>query len=365
VGGADTRTRGGAGAWIRALALAVALLALWATPAHVAFAQAPATDPSAAARADLVRLLDSVPAGASYRTTDSTGATVDTIKIIAGALPGSYIGVYHVLSGGGFSTRLATSSDLVHWAYQTTLATAASQPTIAALPSGGYLVAVEKFVASLLGLTSSSSHLEFLYYPTLDALLAASAAQTFDASNQLSSAHEGTPSIGSVSVGAPAPGTLGLLGGAPLSNSTISVGFHYDSNPKVGLDRNATGVLTNFSNWTEEDNPQLNSAFPPSVKGSIGGRDYVTFEGFPFTVIEAQTTPRSFASFRVYLWDPSAQLLTALAPGTARGSLAFGNPKVAVVTDPAGKRALVSSLYVFSEAAGAGEAGPLTYYNEF
>jgi hypothetical protein len=101
------------------------------------------------------------------------------------------------------------------------------------------------------------------------------------------------------------------------------------------------------------------------VQGSIGGRDYVTFDGYPFTVIEAQSTPGSFASWRVYLWDQTAQLLTPLAPNTPGHSTAFGNPKVSIVTDPSGRRALVSSLFVFSEGAGPGEAGPLVYYNEF
>jgi hypothetical protein len=324
-------------------------------------------DPSGAARAQLISLLDQVSHATAtrYGTTDDTGATVDAIKIISAPWPVrliglSYLGVYHVNSGGTFSTRLASSSDLLHWTARATLATDASQPTIAALPNAGYLVAIEKYVRS-----RDSSHLEFLYYSTLLSLLTGKADRTFDAPNQLSSYREGTPSIAAISIGPPAGGLLGLFGGGPLSSSAINVGFHYDADPAVGLDRNATGVLTNFSSWTEQNNPQLNNAFPPTVQGSIGGRDYVNFEGYPFTVIEAQSTPGSFASFRVYLWDPTAQLMTPLAPKTAGGSLAFGNPKVSIVIDPTGRRTLVGSLFVFSEAAAPSEAGPLVYYNDF
>jgi hypothetical protein len=38
---------------------------------------------------------------------------------------------------------------------------------------------------------------------------------------------------------------------------------------------------------------------------------------------------------------------------------------VTVLSDPAGNRALVSSLFVFGAGNGPGEAGPLIYYNEF
>jgi hypothetical protein len=329
--------------------------------------RAQADDPSATARNQLVGLIDSVPSApaSSYATLDDTGEPLGPIKIIPSTTSGGYLGVYHVVgSDGRFSVRVGTSSDLVHWRYARTLALDASQPTVAALSNGGYLVALEAFVPSVLGLTASTSHLEFRFYPSLSALLGGRSAQTFDASHTLSRRFEGTPSIGAATVGPPARGLLPLGGGAPMSNSTVQIGFHYYDAAK-GVDRNATGVLTNFSRWRSQPNSQLNNAFGSSIAGNIGGRDYVTFGGYPFTVVEAQTRKNDFGSWRVYLYDETARTLTALTPHTSGGSLSFGNPKVTVVTDPAGRRALVTTLYVFSLGNAPGEAGELIYYNDF
>ena len=324
-----------------------------------------AADPSATARTALIGLLNTVPPApqSSFATLDNTGMPVGTIKIITNPAGAGYIGVYHVNDASGtFYVRVGTSIDLTHWTYAATLASNASQPTIAATSNGGFLVALEKYTPSFLGLTAASSNVEFRFYASYSNLLAAHAAQTFDAGRSLASSFEGTPSIRSVAVGPPSPGLLGLFPGAPMSNSTIQVGFHYLNSSN--LDRQATGTLTNFSGWSEQANPALDAAFGSTFKGNVGGRDYLSFEGYPFTVVEAQSTRNDFGSWRVYLYDETAGLLTKLAPVTPGGSLSFGNPKVTLLTDPSGRQALLTSLFVFGIHNGPGEAGPLIYYNE-
>jgi len=351
----------------------------------------------AVAAGQLVGLLNSVPAApeVSYGTVDNTGQQVATIKIIPSSCGSGYIGVYHYEDPDGeFYVRVGTSSDLLHWTYAATLATNASQPTIAALSNGGFLVASEKYIPSVLGLFTElgnssltsevsqvesnptvgdllnplaaatgvenlaygTTHLEFHFYPNCSDLLSGIATETFDAPMSLSDLAEGTPSLGSISLGAPST----VL--APMSNSTIQVGFHY-YDTTIDRDRNATGVLTDFSNWTEQTNTPLNSAFPATVHGNIGGRDYLNFEGYPFTIIEAENTEGDFGTWRVYLYDDTTDTLTPLAP--SGGSESFGNPKVTVLTDPAGQCALVVSLFVFNPGNGPNPAGPLIYYNPF
>jgi hypothetical protein len=109
----------------------------------------------------------------------------------------------------------------------------------------------------------------------------------------------------------------------------------------------------------------LNGAFDPAPPGNIGDRDTVTFQGYRFTLIEAQSVNGDFGSWRVYVYDQSAHSLTPLSIRTPGGSTAFGNPTATVVNDPSGHRTLVATLYVFSEGASDGEAGPLIYYKRF
>jgi hypothetical protein len=355
-------------ALVRALGVAAPVLAaVLALAAPAVSGAAPVSD--AQARSDLAALITNVSTATavSYQTHDSAGDTVDTMKVIQIG-PSSYVGVYHHEDAGGyFSARVATSTDLLHWTFQTTLDFGAGDPYIAAVPGGGYLVAVEQGNdPPLLGLVGTvDSHLVFLYYANETLLLAGVPTRIFSAPRSLSSDHEGTPSLDSITLRQSLLSSLlsPLLGLDPLSNSTIQVGFHYHDTA-AGVDRNAIGTLTNFSSWTEQINTTLNSAFPPSVKGNIGARDTLTFEGYPFSLVEGQSTPRDFGSFAIYLYDPTANYLQRVTPMTASGSEAFGNPRLTLLTDPAGKPALLVSLFVFLQRSFGNEAGPLLYYHE-
>ena len=88
----------------------------------------------------LQSIIGSVIAATAFRydVKDSLGAGMDTLKIIQNPA-GGYLGVYHTGNG----VKLATSSDLLNWTFRRTLDAQASQPTIHALPTGGFLTAVE------------------------------------------------------------------------------------------------------------------------------------------------------------------------------------------------------------------------------
>lgn len=299
-----------------------------------------------AVRARLLGLIENVThaAASSYQTRDNSGFTVDTIKIIPAPGPG-YLGVYHVNDKGFFSVRLGFSDDILHWDYIRTLEPDAVQPTIAALPHNAYLVAYEK--RELTGI----SHLEFRVYPSFKALFAGRYDRQFDAPLTLSKIAEGTPSISGMTVH------------GSVAHSTIDVGFHY-FDTALGVDRNGVGVLQDFRQWTAWVSP-IDAAFHPEPAGGTGARDSFSFDGYPFTVIEAWSTPNNWGTWRVYLYDETARTITELPIHTTMGSTSFGTPHVTVLDDPHHHRALAISFYLFTPGAAGKEAGPLIYYRDF
>jgi hypothetical protein len=295
----------------------------------------------------LAALIDDVSAATAVRfgATDSTGAPLGTVKIIPAGPRAAYVGIYHVSHGGQFSVRVAVSHDLLHFSYVATLATNASQPTIARTAQGGFLAAWEKSEAG------NRSHLEFAQYGSLADLISGRSQSVFDAPRTLSGENEGTPSFYT--------GPSGTV-----SANDALVGFHY-YDTAISADRNAVGELFGVKRFVATPATALNGAFPAQVAGNIGGRDEIFFEGAPFTVIEAQTTPRDFGSFHIYLYDDAHNRLAALDIRTPAKSTSFGNPKVTQIVDPRGHRALVVSLFVFGNGAHGHEAGPLIYYRDF
>ena len=76
--------------------------------------------------------------GYRYGVRDSVGNRMDTLKVIDSPA-GGYLGIYHT----GDEVKLASSSDLLTWTFRRTLDPQATQPMILALPTGGFLTAVE------------------------------------------------------------------------------------------------------------------------------------------------------------------------------------------------------------------------------
>ncbi|MCW3039375.1 MAG: hypothetical protein JWM31_1280 [Solirubrobacterales bacterium] len=345
-------------------ALAAAALTAGAVPA----ARADDAGPVLAAVQDL--------GGATFGARDQSGAPLDGLDVLQVG-PARYVGVHHALVGGHFETHLVSSSDLRTWRREAVLAQDASQPAIAPVPDGGFVVADERgstlrllppivLPESITGPTRlwllQKSQLRFRFYPTLDALLSGKATRTFVAPRRLSRTNEGTPSIVVTRSG---PGVAGL---------TVSTGLHVfedlDGDGLPDADRQATGVLRGFRTWTATRRPDLDAPlltatsfhapFTAPVAGSIGDRDDVTLpDGRVTTITEAQYVRGDFSSWRLFLRGADGAAPTLLNPVTPGGSTSFGNPSLTSVTLPDGRPALVFTAFVFGGAPG--EGGPLIH----
>jgi len=283
-----------------------------------------------------------------YAVTDSAGNTMDTVKIITNPA-GGYLGVYHT----GNRVQLVTSTDLVNWVFRRTLDPQASQPTIFALPNGGFLTAAE-----FNNLAGSGGLLRFRHYANLSALLAGTVNRERTIPRSLSACNEGTPNIYSVSLT------------PDIDHSIIDVGFHYQRN--CDLDRQARGRLTNFTTWTAAADigadGRLTAAAAAqgrAVNGNIGDRDTAMFDNTRYTLHEVQYAKGDFGSWRLYLDNWQTGAAAYLPVTTHGGSTAFANPTFATITSPAGKPAIVATVFVPSEGAAPGEAGQLVYYREY
>jgi len=299
-------------------------------------AQELASHLSSPTRADAVR----------YQALDDRGASLDCLQIVHDPTTGLYLGVHHTLVNGRFVVQVATSTDLLTWTHRAVLdATGASQPTIAASPSGGWIVAGESDGDPGLGI-----HLRFRHYADTTALLAARHDAQFDALRTLAPTAEGTPNI------------IRITGGPTLSSTVIDVGFHYYRDRDV--DRQALGTLTGFVGWSTRVDTQRNTLFEGlGVAGNLGDRDDLTFRGQPFTLHEAQLRKDDFGSWREFLYDPAGPSIQQLAIRTAGGSTSFANGTAAVLPGPSGGAPVIlASYFVFGTGAAPGEAGQLIFY---
>jgi hypothetical protein len=288
--------------------------------------------------------------GVRYATRDDHGQPMATLKIIASP-GGGYLGVYHTIVGNQAVVRVATSTDLLRWRHRAVLDPRASQPTIAALSDGGFLVAMEAHGAP--GAGRRGRWLRFRYYPTLAKLLGGVAQQTFDAPRRLASTPggaEGTPNIYQATLS------------PDLARSTITVGFHYFKGGTV--DRQARGTLNGFSRWVARAEPKLDGSLERlGVASHIGDRDHISYHGTGFTVIEGRAAATQ--PWQVYLYDPASRTAQVLKVKTRKSSGAFANPTVTQLRGPSGAPAMVVTMFLPDSAAGSGEAGELVYYKEY
>jgi hypothetical protein len=292
----------------------------------------------------LAGLLGDVRAAGAFRydARDSAGNRMDTAKVIGGPA-GGYLAVYH----SGEVCHLATSDDLMEWAHRAVVDEPATQPTIAATAGGGLLTAAEFN-------DGQGGRLRIRHWPTLDALLAGRPTREFLAPRTLSACNEGTPSIRRV----------GLDGGP--DGSRIELGFHYHRGCQV--DRQARGTLTGFRTWTAATDPELDAAVERAaaaagerIGGNIGDRDHLRHLGRDYDLIEAQGRRGDFATWRVYLHDRAAGTTERLEVVTHKGSTAVANPTATRLRDPAGRDAIMATLFLPMEGAAPGEAGSLLY----
>jgi hypothetical protein len=364
---------------------AIAVLALFATLsiAHDALA-GPSRQQRIASRISLANIVENLDRTTAHRygARDDRGAPLEGLKVVQ--VGDRYVGIYHSPGGGRFNVHVATSKDLIAWTRRVTLDEDASQPTISVQPGGSLVVAYEK--TTLLDLIPRPAlpdglagpldildgplnriRIRFRFYRSLDALLDNQFSRQFTAKRLLSPTAEGTPSI-----------TKAILRRGLISRSRIEVGMHYfadiDGDGKPDLDRLATGVLTNFDTWEARPQPQLDAdllkarsfhkGFSGPPRGSLGDRDQVIFDGVRLELQEAQYVPGDYSSWRLFLIDPRYRVPRPLEIETGGDSRSFGNPTVTALTAPSGRPAILVTMYVFSEGAANGEAGPLIFYVE-
>ncbi len=279
-----------------------------------------------------------------FQARDSAGNEMDTAKILEDPA-GGYLAVYHALRHGTFSVHLATSGDLGSWTHRAELGRNASQPYLAALPDGGFVAAWEAHGRGY-------NWLSFRRYASRTQLLSGTPAQVFDAPHTQVPARqwaEGTPNLHAA--------WLDEEG----EQSIVDVGFHYWRNGDV--DRQARGTLISFSRWSARREPDLDAAvLAHGVRGNIGDRDAVVFDGERFTLVEGQYVKGDFGSWRTFLFVHRTGIAVPLAPRTPGGSRAFANPAVTTLTGPDGRPTLLVSVFLPSENAAPGEAGQLIYF---
>jgi hypothetical protein len=295
------------------------------------FAQAPPSDTS---RVKLHALIDSVQLADyySYDTKDNLNQSMDCAKIISNP-NGGFIAVYHHYVNSEPNVFLATSADFTSWTIQATIATNASQPTIAEASDGGYIMAWEQ---------EPNNHLKFAKFNDISTLLAGTSALTYDAPRTLSTCAEGTPNI------------------YEASTSLIRVGLHYYQN--CNYDRQAYGELVNFNSWSASPVDTFDNALLYwGVQGNIGDRDAAVFDGYDFGLIEGQFVNQDFGSWRSFIYDYQTGNAEQLQIVTHGGSTAFANPTFTFL-EIDGLDAVVVTLFVPSEGAANGEAGELIYY---
>ena len=221
------------------------------------------------------------------------------------------------------------------------------------MPTGGFLTAAE-----FNDLAGSGGLLRVRHYSNLSALLAGTVNRERTIPRSLSGCNEGTPNLYSVSLT------------PDIDHSIIDVGFHFQRN--CDLDRQARGRLTNFTAWTAAADigadGRLTSAAAVKgrvVNGNIGDRDTAMFDNTRYTLYEVQYAKGDFGSWRLYLDNWQTGTAAYLPVTTHGGSTAFANPTFATITSPAGKPAIVATVFVPSEGAAPGEAGQLAYYREY
>lgn len=313
------------------------------------------TTTAQAASSEPATLLEDVPTVTHrFNTLDDQDVGMDTAKVISSP-SGGYLTVYHHLFGTAFQVRLAVSrpsgDPLLDWHYVRTLENDASQPTIASLSDGGFVVGYEKKSSG--AICGGSGHcLAFRHYGSLDALLTGSNDYaTVTLNRTLSTCHEGTPNIYASTLN------------PDIAHSVINVGFHYYSNCSV--DREALGTLTNFSTWKAQPDSNVNALFTGlgTINGNVGDRDAFSYKGKPYSIIEGQATKNDFSTWRPYLFDRTLNSLTRLSMNI--GSTSYGNPTYTQLTLPGGNAGFVSTEFIFSEGSALGEPGALIYYKAF
>ncbi|NBE51417.1 hypothetical protein GUY60_08250 [Streptomyces sp. YC537] len=274
--------------------------------------------------------------GRVYDARDDSGRTMDAADIRQ-APDGGYLAVYHsLLDDGRFHAAVATSADLRHWTRRHDFGPGTHQPSLAADPSGGWVLAYER---------DPANHIAVRKYADLDALLGGDPARSFDAPRTLSRCAEGTPSITAV------------------HGDTVELTGHYRAD--CDTDRQLRATLRDFRHWHAEPDTRLDTAVAAwGNQGNIGDRAPLRLDGRELVLIEGQQRRDDFAGWRTYVYDPRRGLAAPLGLRTEGGSTAFANPSASLLTAPDGAPAVLLSVFVPREGAAPGEAGQLLFWRK-
>ncbi len=303
-------------------------------------------EPSAVRLAGLLDPSSLAQASFAADARDNLGHALDGLDVIEApspsAVPGRYIGVYHTLLAGRYVQKVATSDDLLRWTHRADLADHATQGTLVGVAGGGYLLAFERDTPDAQYV--SKSNLVVRHYASWSDLVGGGGFTESDIPRTLAATAEGTPTI-----------EVAQWNGSPAS-SQILIRFHYLKN--IDVDRQAQGMLTNFSSWTAQPETAINNLFIAlGTRGNLGDRADVVFEGHRFAVLEAQSIKANFGTWRWYLYDRDRGEARLLDLHGRAGSWAAGNPTVRMLTGPSGRPTLFVSGFFFSQGAIWGEAG--------
>ncbi len=289
------------------------------------------------ARAELSDLIADVTAATAYRygLTDDQGRTMDTAKVIWIPEVRRFAAVYHSSIDGSetLHVELATSTDLMEWTWQVELAEMAAMPTIAAASDGGYVVAWEQGVDPI--------HTVVASFATWDDLSTGKVSRRFDVPVTMPACGEGTPSIDAA------------------SSTRVDLGFHYHGDCE--RDREASGT-TDWTTWHAVARPERDQALVDlGVAGHIGDRDSISFRGYDLMLIEGQLILDDWSSWRTFLYDDETRSAELLRFQTHAGSTSLGNPTISFI-EIGGRKAVLVTLYVFTEGSHGEEGGQLLLY---
>lgn len=285
---------------------------------------------------DAIRRPDLAPI-CTFNARDTAGNKLDCLKIEQ-VERGKYLGVHHLTKSGRFQLHLVESDDLKTWKHVRIIAFDAHQGTLARAGSR-WLLAWEQT-------QDKTNHIRVQGYASTKNLLTGVSEKTFDIDRTLSDGAEGTPSIESIAFN------------RSWDKSVVKLGFHYYRDQDV--DRQASGVLTGFKEWTATPLAAINKALEPLYRGNMGDRDTAHFGPYAITLLEAQETKDDWSSWRL-LYRVGMGVFHRLEVKTPGNSTSFANPSITSINLPDGRAGAVVTMFLPQQGNSKDEAGELVF----
>jgi hypothetical protein len=294
----------------------------------------------AAAHLSLIAALEDV-AGAPevrYSAKDERGVGLDCLKPFQTA-DGRILGVHHAQQNGRFLLELVRSQNALDWTHVVTLDDHAHQPTAHVNPDGSILLAYEKD-------GPNGNWIRLRAYPNVRDLENARHTEQIDLERTFSKFAEGTPSIERVQWR------------GRLRQSTVDLRLHYYREGVV--DRAARGTLDRGSWHPKIEGWLTDRADAMGVRGNLGDRDALNWDGTRWHLQEVQMGHEDWASWRIFLVSFGTRRMIPLHLRTHGGSTSFANPAASWIR-VGGQNKLVVTLFLPSQGNPSTESGQLIY----